>query len=145
MKLEATRLTEAQRCEIIIKLSKPNAPSKWALGGDYEVSEGAIRKVLKMMRIEEKTPINDEIYSIKTFAESESATDFKGFKALHNTILNIDNQLLCSDVQTEAGHMYDELWWSLETFKWNVNKPTLNVKCKIIMHSRQMTLHDMLE
>ena len=45
MKLKITHSTEAQRCENIAKLSKPNAPSKQALGREYEVSEGAIRKV----------------------------------------------------------------------------------------------------
>ena len=45
MNLEATHLTEAQRCEIIAKLSKPNAPSKRALGREYEVSEGITWKV----------------------------------------------------------------------------------------------------
>jgi len=45
MKLEATCLTEAQKREIIAKLSKLNTPSKRALGQEYEVNEGAIRKV----------------------------------------------------------------------------------------------------
>ena len=45
MKLEATRLTKAQRCEIITNLSKPNTTSKHALGREYEVSEGVIGKV----------------------------------------------------------------------------------------------------
>ena len=45
MKLEATCLTETQRCETIAKLSKPNAPSKHALGRGHAVSEGAIQKV----------------------------------------------------------------------------------------------------
>jgi hypothetical protein len=36
---------EHQRCEIISKLSKTNAPSKRALAQEYNVSEGAIRKV----------------------------------------------------------------------------------------------------
>ena len=45
MKLEATCLTEAQRCEIIAKLSEPNAPNKRALGQEFEVSEGAMWKV----------------------------------------------------------------------------------------------------
>ena len=54
---------------------------------------------------------------IETFAESESATDLKRFKALHNIVLDIDEQLLYSDVQTEAiKHMYDELRRSFETF-----------------------------
>ena len=78
------------------------------LGREYEVSEGAIRKVLKMMQSEEEPPINDEIEPSKTFVESESATDFKGFEAPRSTLIDIDDQLLCSDVHTEAGHMYDE-------------------------------------
>ena len=45
IKHEATHLTEAQRYEIIAKLSKLNAPSKWVLGPEYEVSEGAIQNV----------------------------------------------------------------------------------------------------
>jgi signal recognition particle GTPase len=80
---------------------------------------------------------------IETFARSESATNFKGFEALHNIVLDIDNQLLCSDVQTEAiKHMYDELRRSFETYQQKVNKMTLTVKRKKIMHLWKMTLHD---
>jgi hypothetical protein len=39
------RLNESQRCEIIAKLSKTDAPSKRAITREYDVSEGAIRKV----------------------------------------------------------------------------------------------------
>ena len=53
MKLEVTRLTKIQRCEIIAKLSKPNPPSKQMLEREYEVNEGAIRKVMEMIQIEE--------------------------------------------------------------------------------------------
>lgn len=45
VKPEATRSTEAQRCEIVAKLSKSNAPNKRALGQEHEVTESAIRKV----------------------------------------------------------------------------------------------------
>ena len=61
MKFEAARLTEAQQCEIIAKLSKSNAPSKRALGREYEVGEVAIRSVMEMMRIEEESAIDDGI------------------------------------------------------------------------------------
>jgi predicted metal-dependent hydrolase len=44
-KSNGKRLNEHQRCEIISKLSKTNAPSKKALAQEYNVSEGAIRKV----------------------------------------------------------------------------------------------------
>ena len=81
---------------------------------------------------------------IEIFVESKSATDFKGFEALQSTILNIDDQLLHSNLQTEVvKHMYDELRRTFETFQQNVNKLTLNVKHKKFMHSRKMTLHDM--
>ena len=33
----------------------------------------------------------------------------KGFEALHKIVLDIDDQLLCSDVQTEVGHTSEEL------------------------------------
>ena len=87
MKPKATRLTEAQRCEIIV--------------------------------------------------ESESATNFKGIEALQRIVRDIDDQLLCSDVQTEAEPIYSELRQSFETFQQNVNKPTINVKRKKFMHSQQ--------
>ena len=67
--------------------------------------------------------------------ESESATHFKGIEALQRTVLCIDDQLLCSHVQTEAEQMYDKLRQSFETFQQNVNKPALNVKRKKFMHS----------
>ena len=57
-------------------------------------------EVLETMLIEEEPPINDEIQLIETFIEFESATDFKGFETLHNIVLDIDDQLLCSNVQT---------------------------------------------
>ena len=68
-----------------------------------------VDEVMETMWIEEEPPIDDKIQPIETFVEFESATDFKGFEVLHNTVLDIDNQLVCSDVQTEVGQMYDEL------------------------------------
>jgi len=67
---------------------------------------------------------------IETFVDLESAIDFKGFEALHSIVLDIDDQLLCSDVQTEAGEMSDALRRSFEAFQLNVNKLTLNIKQK---------------
>jgi len=44
-KSNGKRLNESQQCEIIAKLSKTDAPSKRAIAREYDVSEGAIRKV----------------------------------------------------------------------------------------------------
>ena len=49
-----------------------------------------VGEVLEMMRIEEEPPIDNAIQRIETFVECESATDFKDFEPLHNTVLNID-------------------------------------------------------
>ena len=84
----------------------------------------------------------NEIQPIEALVEFESATDFEGFEALHNIVLDVEDQLLCSNVQTEDGQMYDELQRLFETFQQNVNKLTLNVKRKKFMHLWQMTLHD---
>ena len=95
---------------------------------------------------ENEPPVDDKIQPIETFDEYESATDFKGFEAaLHNTIPDIGDQLLCYDVQTEARQTHDELRRLVETFQRNINKPTLNVKHEKCIHSRQMTLHDMFK
>ena len=62
-----------------------------------------VGEVLETMRIEEEPPIGDEIQPTETLVESKSATHFKNFEALHNIILDINDQLLCSDAQTEVG------------------------------------------
>ena len=51
---------------------------------------GNVDEVLETMRIEEEPPIDDEIQLIEIFAESKSATDFKGFEALNHIVLDID-------------------------------------------------------
>ena len=69
----------------------------------------------------------------------------EGFEALHNIVLNIEVQLLCSNLQAKVGYRYDELRQWFETFQQNVKELALNVKCKKIMHSRQMTMHGMFK
>ena len=104
-----------------------------------------IDEVMETMRIEEGPHVNDKIEPAEKYVGLKSVIDFKGFEALHNIVLDIDNQLLCSDVQTEVGQMYDELQWSFEMLQQNANKLTLNVKREKFMHLRQMTLHDMFK
>ena len=81
---------------------------------------------METMRIEEEEPtINDEIQPIETFAKFESDTNFK--RLWSSTVLDIDDRLLCSDVQMKVIHMYDELWQSFEVFQQTFNKFTMNV------------------
>jgi hypothetical protein len=70
-KLIDKRLNESQCCEIISKLSKTNPPSKCALAREYNVSEGAIRKVWeKQDSILEQSALLSEEAKQKTFRAS---------------------------------------------------------------------------
>ncbi len=62
---------EHQRCEIILKLSKTNAPSKKALTRKYNVSEGAIQKVWDNQEaILERSALSSEEVKERTFQAS---------------------------------------------------------------------------
>jgi hypothetical protein len=65
------RLNESQRCEIIAKLSKTDAASKRAIAREYDVSEGAIRKVWdKREQILERSALMSDEAKEKTFRSS---------------------------------------------------------------------------
>ena len=65
------RLNESQRCEIIAKLSKTDAHSKRAIAREYDVSEGAIRKVWdKREQILERSALMSDEAKEKTFRSS---------------------------------------------------------------------------
>jgi hypothetical protein len=67
-KSNGKRLNESQRCEIIAKLSKMNAASKRAIVCEYDVSEGAIRKVWdKREQILEQSALMSDEAKEKTF------------------------------------------------------------------------------
>jgi hypothetical protein len=62
------RFNKSQRCEIIAKLSKTNAPSKRAITCEYDVSEGTIRKVWdKREQILEQSALMFDEIKEKTF------------------------------------------------------------------------------
>jgi transposase len=70
-KLTGKRLNESQRCKVISKLSKTNLPSKRALTREYDVSEGAIRKVWeKRDSILERSALLSKEAKQKTFRAS---------------------------------------------------------------------------
>jgi hypothetical protein len=62
------RLNESQRCDIIAKLSKTDAPNKRAIAHEYDVSEGAIKKVWdKREQILEQSALMSDEVKEKTF------------------------------------------------------------------------------
>jgi hypothetical protein len=65
------RLNESQRCEIIAKLNKTDAPSKRAIAREYNVNEGTIRKVWdKREQILERSALMSDEAKEKTFRSS---------------------------------------------------------------------------
>jgi hypothetical protein len=64
-------LNESQRCDIIAKLSKTDALGKRAIAREYDVSEGAIRKVWdKREQILERSALMSDEVKEKTFRSS---------------------------------------------------------------------------
>jgi hypothetical protein len=67
-KSDGKRLNESQRCEIIAKLNKTDVASKRAIAREYDVSEGAIRKVWdKREQILEQSALMSDEAKEKTF------------------------------------------------------------------------------
>ena len=65
------RLNESERCEIIAKLSKTSAPSKRAIAREYDVSEGAIRKIWQNREaIQERSVLLNEEAKKQTYRAS---------------------------------------------------------------------------
>ena len=112
-----------------------------ALGREYEVGEGAIRKVWgNRENILRRNPVYWDIRWIwtKCYVPTSKALKLSRYIALSST--STTNCFALMFKRAEVGQMYDELRWSFETFLRNVNKLTFNVKHKKSMHSQQMTL-----
>lgn len=62
-----------------------------------------------------RNPTNRDKFAFK-FAKSESATRMQRLRSSTQPILHINNQLLCSNVETEVGQIYDAMRRSFEMF-----------------------------
>jgi hypothetical protein len=69
---------------------------------------------------------------------------FKGFESLYKQVVDIEDQLLCSEVREEVEETFDELRKLFESFQRKVRAVTLKAKHKNLQNLRQMTIHDML-
>jgi hypothetical protein len=79
-----------------VKSLQSGANERW--GGNMKSVKAPSEKLWK----QREPLIDDGVQPIETFVEFESPTNFKGFEALHNIVLNIDDQLLCSNFQMES-------------------------------------------
>jgi hypothetical protein len=72
----------------------------------------------------------------------ENKVIFQGFDSLYKQVLNIEDQLLCLEVQTEAEETFDDLKKSFKSFQSKIRTVDLKAKCKKLQNLRQMTIND---
>ena len=70
---------------------------------------------------------------------------FCGFKHIYNKILEVEDQLLCPDVQVQAGNYYNELRNSFEVFQQKLRQVILDAKCKREQNMHQLTIYDLFK
>ena len=67
-----------------------------------------------------------------------------GFKSVYKQVVDIEDQLLCSEVREEAEETFDDLRKLFESFQSKVRVVTLKAKRKNLQNLCPMTIHDML-
>ncbi len=107
-----------------------------------------VEELLETMKIAEKNLDDDNDDDILTFQASNSGLGntvvFKGFKSLYKQVVDIEDQLLCSEVWEEVEETFNDLRKLFESFQSKVRVVTLKAKRKNLQNLRQMTIHDML-
>jgi dihydroorotate dehydrogenase len=103
-----------------------------------------VEELLESMKINEAGLDEDsDVNKLEQIVESQDRVEFHGFESLYKQILDIEDQLLCSNVQTEAEKAFDDLKKSFEEFQAKVRAVVLKARCKKNQNLRQMTIHDM--
>ncbi len=94
-----------------------------AAGVSYKNKEYAtamledVEELLESMKINEARLDEDsDVNQLEQIVESHDRVEFHGFESLYKQILDIEDQLLCSNVQTEAEEAFDDLKKSFEEF-----------------------------
>ena len=75
----------------------------------------------------------------------ETDVIFGGFEHLYKKTLEIEDQLLCQDVQAIAGDSYDNLRRTFESFQKTLRRVALEAKHKNVQNMQQLTMHDMFK
>jgi hypothetical protein len=107
-----------------------------------------VEELLETMKIAEKNLDDDNYDDILTSQALDSGLGntivFKGFESLYKQVVDIEDQLLYSEVRKETEETFDDLRKLFELFQSKVQVVTLKAKHKNLQNLRQMTIHDML-
>jgi dihydroorotate dehydrogenase len=103
-----------------------------------------VEELLESMKINEAGLDEDsDVNQPEQIVESHDRVEFHGFESLYEEILDIEDQLLYSNVQTEAEEAFDDFKKSFEEFQAKVRAIVLKARRKKNQNLRQMTIHDM--
>ncbi len=90
-----------------------------------------VEELLESMKINETGLDEDsDVNQPKEIVESQDGVEFHGFESLYKQILDIEDQLLCSNIQIEAEKAFDDLKKSFEKFQAKVRAVVLKVVLK---------------
>ena len=70
---------------------------------------------------------------------------FCGFEHIYNKVLEVEDQLLCPDVQAQAGNYYNELRNSFDLFQQKLRQVILDAKHKREQNMHQLTIHNLFK
>ena len=65
--------------------------------------------------------------------------------AIYNKVLEVEDQLLCPDVQVQARNYYNELKNSFKLFQQKLGQVILGAKRKREQNMHQLTIHDLFK
>ncbi len=99
-----------------------------------------VEKLLETMKIAKANLDDDNGDDILTFQASGlglgNTIVFKGFESLYKQVVDIEDQLLCSEVREEAEETFNDLRKLFESFQSKVRVVTLKAKRKNLQNLR---------
>jgi hypothetical protein len=118
---------------------------------DYESNEEYaaavledVEKLLELMKINETGLDEDnDVNQPEQIIESQDRVEFHGFESLYKHILDIEDQLLYSNIQIETEEAFDDLKKPFEEFQAKVRAIIVKAKRKKNQNLCQMTIHNM--
>ena len=76
---------------------------------------------------------------------TESDITFGGFENMYIKVLEVEDQLLCPDVQAQAENDYNDLKNSFDLFQQKLRQVALKAKCKKERNMHQLTIHNLFK
>ena len=103
-----------------------------------------VEEMLETMRVVEEAEPDVGSDSEERNSSMANPVVFHGFDSLYKSVLDIEDQLLCKEVKTEAGESFDDLQKSFESLHGKIRTLCAKARRKRLQDLCQMTIHDTL-